>query len=193
MKVEFIKQKRKTISIKVDENNLVTVKYPNYVKLDYAKDFFNKKQKWINAQIEKNNLQNEFYILVKNKKFAYLYGEKIPYTNNFKSIYETESLKLIERVKYYKEKYNFTVNSVSLKNYSSRWGCCDKNKNITLNKKLVFLDYKTIDYVIIHELCHTIYMNHKTEFHKLLSSLTSNEKNIKENLKKMNFLLKIKY
>ena len=66
-------------------------------------------------------------------------------------------------------------------------------KNITLNKKLIMLDKSIIDFVIIHELCHTIYMNHKKDFHLLLKKYIIDEKPYKQALKNYAFLLKLDF
>ena len=55
----------------------------------------------------------------------------------------------IKRTKFLSEKYRFKYGKVSIKNYKSRWGTCYKNKDITLNTKLVCLNEKVIDYVFI--------------------------------------------
>ena len=44
------------------------------------------------------------------------------------------------------------------------WGSCTVNKSISLNYKLVFLPQHLLQHVIIHELCHTIYLNHSDKF-----------------------------
>ncbi|MBO7214664.1 MAG: M48 family metallopeptidase [Clostridia bacterium] len=80
-----------------------------------------------------------------------------------------------------------------VKNYKSRWGTCYKNKYITLNYKLMMLDVDLIDYVIIHELCHTIYFDHQKEFKNLLNRITKNSAGLNKKLKEMSFVLKIEY
>ena len=57
----------------------------------------------------------------------------------------------------------------------------------------MFLKKPIIDYVIIHELCHTKYMNHQIEFKTLLSSYFKNEVVYKKELKIYGFLAKLKY
>lgn len=57
-----------------------------------------------------------------------------------------------------------------IKNMKTAWGICYSNKNITLNLKLIQMDIKIVEYVIIHELCHLIHMNHSREFWELVES-----------------------
>jgi len=60
-------------------------------------------------------------------------------------------------------------NRVFIKSQKTRWGSCSSKKNINLNRNLVFLDLTQVEYLIIHELCHTIHLNHSPRYWKLVS------------------------
>jgi predicted metal-dependent hydrolase len=64
-------------------------------------------------------------------------------------------------------KLNFK--NLTIRDQKTRWGSCSSNKNINLNYKLLFLSYPLVEYVIVHELCHTKYMNHSAKFWELVA------------------------
>ena len=65
-------------------------------------------------------------------------------------------------------------NNLSVRNQKTRWGSCNNKKNINLNYKLLFLPYTLVEYVMIHELCHTIHMNHSEKFWQLVANYYPN-------------------
>ncbi len=90
---------------------------------------------------------------------------------------------LPERTLYLADKYNFKFNKVFIKNNSSLWGSCSFINNINLNLHLLRLPNFLIDYIIIHELCHTVEKNHGKGFWNLMDSILGNAKQISKELK----------
>jgi predicted metal-dependent hydrolase len=64
--------------------------------------------------------------------------------------------------------FKLPYNEVSIRDQRTRWGSCSAQKNISLNQKLLFLPPDLVDYILIHELCHTIEMSHSSRFWKLV-------------------------
>lgn len=64
----------------------------------------------------------------------------------------------------------FDYRSLKVDSAKSRWGCCSSQKDIKLSYYLLLLPERLVDYVIVHELCHTREMNHGPRFKALLHS-----------------------
>lgn len=67
----------------------------------------------------------------------------------------------------------FAYNGCTVRNVHSRWGSCNAKKNISLSIYLAMLPNELIDYVLLHELCHTVEMNHSDRFWALMDKVTA--------------------
>ena len=56
------------------------------------------------------------------------------------------------------------INRISIKNVKTRWGSCSSKGALNFNNKLAVAPLSLTDYVIVHEMCHLIYMNHSKDF-----------------------------
>jgi len=91
---------------------------------------------------------------------------------------------LPERVKELAGKFELNYNKLTLKNIKSRWGSCSRINNINLSIHLMRLPDYLIDYVILHELVHTVHHNHSKRFWALLDTVTGGAKNLDKELRK---------
>jgi predicted metal-dependent hydrolase len=82
------------------------------------------------------------------------------------------------------DKYGFKFNKLTLKNIKSRWGSCSRKGNINLSIHLMRLPDHLIDYVILHELVHTVHHNHSDRFWNMLNSVTGAAKSLDKELRK---------
>lgn len=75
-------------------------------------------------------------------------------------------------IKLLANKYNFDYNNVKINKSRSRWGSCSSQKNINISYYCLLLPQHLIELIILHELCHTIEMNHSSKFWQLLDNVT---------------------
>jgi predicted metal-dependent hydrolase len=79
---------------------------------------------------------------------------------------------LPSRTKQLADKYGFTFADVKIQSSKTRWGSCSRAKSINLSLYLMLLPAHLIDYVILHELCHTKEMNHGDRFWAWMDQVT---------------------
>jgi len=90
---------------------------------------------------------------------------------------------LDKRLVMHANNHHFNYKNSSFKSMKSRWGSCNSNLEITLNIYLLMLPWELIDYVIFHELSHTLHLNHSAAFWELVSGHIPNYKLLRKELK----------
>lgn len=71
---------------------------------------------------------------------------------------------LPQRLMEHARRLGLTVTGVSIRNSHGRWGSCTSRKSINLSMYLVLLPRHLQDYVLLHELTHTLHMDHSDRF-----------------------------
>lgn len=77
---------------------------------------------------------------------------------------------LAEELESMAAKTGLAYQQLRVRGQKSRWGSCSARKHISLNRILVFLPPELARYVILHELCHTVHLNHSGKFWALVAS-----------------------
>lgn len=96
----------------------------------------------------------------------------IDISEDFKKFYIKECKKLIsERLKLYQPNIKVKYKSFSIENEKNKWGSCNSSKHLTFNWKLILFPIEAIDYVVVHELCHLMHMNHDRSFWRLVGKI----------------------
>lgn len=72
---------------------------------------------------------------------------------------------------------------ISIRGQKTRWASCSSQKDISLNYKLLFLPRPLVRYVFVHELCHTVHMNHSKDFWRLVGEKQPGYKQWRKHLK----------
>ena len=91
---------------------------------------------------------------------------------------------LPDRTKQLALKHGFSLSAVKIQSSKSRWGSCSQRKSINLSYYLLLTPAHLVDYVILHELCHTVEMNHSHKFWDLMDKVTDNKSDeLKKQLK----------
>ena len=80
------------------------------------------------------------------------------------------------------ERYKIPHPVVQIRFMTKRWGSCTPTGKIILNPELIKAPKGSIEYVIIHELCHMVYPNHTKAFMNLQEKIMPDWKKWKARL-----------
>ena len=75
---------------------------------------------------------------------------------------------LVPWLKQLSNEKNLPFKNVQVRAQRTRWGSCSRQQNININCKLLFLPAALVHCVLLHELCHTVHMNHSSKFWDLM-------------------------
>jgi hypothetical protein len=73
---------------------------------------------------------------------------------------------------------------VTIRDQKTLWGSCTIEKVINLNYKLLFLPLHLVRHIMIHELSHTVHLNHSTNFWNLVAKYDAAWKDHRRELRK---------
>jgi len=121
--------------------------------------------------VVEHNLSHKNYLIEENNLLKLCVdprNKRIPVTL-LKKWFDQKSIDILlpwlERVG---KEYGFVYNRGAIRSQRTRWGSCSTKKNINLNRTLLFLRPELVEYLMIHELCHTVEMNHSKSFWELV-------------------------
>ena len=161
---ELIRSNIKNMYIQI-KNQKVIVKVPNKMKNLYIVKFVNKKANWIYKNLKESEKEQ------RDEKFEQ------------KDI-DILSKIVEEKIGEYSIKLGITPNKVRIRNIKYAWGTCSNKRNITINMQLAKKSETVIEYVVVHEMCHLVYMNHSKEFWGLVEKYIPNYKECRKALRK---------
>jgi predicted metal-dependent hydrolase len=136
----------------------------------FVEGFLREKSRWILRHLQRMKERGPKKILPSSKE-AYT-----RHKNEF-------LLHITERVEFFNALYKFSYNKVSVRNQTSLWGSCTRGGNLQFNFKLRYLPQETIDYVVVHELCHLKEHNHSSRFWDLVAKTVPHHKAIRKTLR----------
>lgn len=173
--------KSKKLSITVTPEGLVTLLTPSGTTQDDITSFMTKNANKIFKYEDRINNRKVIY---SNKTYdtteTFLYlGQAIALSDiledssksneeiqtALKKFYTTKTKRLIKkRVAHFEKIIGVKSKGITIVDSPATWGTCDYLHNLTFNYKLSMAPLEVIDYVVIHELCHILHLNHDRSF-----------------------------
>lgn len=81
---------------------------------------------------------------------------------------------LLQRLAAFADLHSLRYKKAIIRGQKTLWGSYSSSGTLSLNFKLLFLNKQLVDYVLLHELAHTIHLDHSPRFWRLLTDLDIN-------------------
>jgi predicted metal-dependent hydrolase len=163
----------RNIRLSIYRDARVEAVLPNGLSLDKLEEFIQKKSDWIlkKTAFFKKRFSECDFILPEASRRNYLAAKK-------------ESERIIRpRVNHFCSLYDVNYKKITIRNQKTSWGSCSRNGNLNFQWRIVHLPEELFDYIIVHEICHLLELNHSSKFWKLVERTIPGYKEARKKLK----------
>ena len=189
---QIIRSKRKSLALIVKPDGSLLVRAPLRTSKALIEEFIEKNRQWIEKNQAKAlanpPLAPRQY--VHGEKFLYL-GTRYPLEivegqraglrldGTFKLVvsHQREAASAFERwyrerarqiltarVEFFARQYDFQYKGIRITSARTRWGSCSDTRSLSFSWRLILAPLVVVDYVVVHELVHTVFHNHSSQF-----------------------------
>lgn len=174
IEITVIRSNRRTMILEVRPTAEVIVRAPLRTPLSEIQRFVKEKENWIRKTVAKQERKQEHV------------SELEPLTNAEMQKLGDLALKVLPvRVKLYAAQMGVTYGRITIRCQKTRWGSCSSAGNLNFNCLLMLAPEEVQNYVVVHELCHRLEMNHSKRFweqvEKVMPDYKVHQRWLKEN------------
>ena len=151
--VQIIRSRRKTLGIEIASPGVVLIRAPMRMPLYEIRKTVAEKQGWIEkhlAEAARREAEAEAVPRITAEEINDLADRALAW--------------FPPRVRAYAERIGVRFGRITIRNQKTRWGSCTSEGNLNFNCLLMLCPEEVRDYVIVHELCHRLEMNHSKRF-----------------------------
>ena len=89
-----------------------------------------------------------------------------------KRFYYQQCKALVEKsIQSFQSNFKIKPRSFRISDNKRTWGTCDSKLQLTFNWRLAMAPQRVIDYVVVHEMCHMVHLNHDRSFWRLVGRI----------------------
>lgn len=148
--LSLVRGKRKTLAISITPEAGLLVQAPLSMKEAEIERFLRQRRYWIYKQTKRALAEKKCRV------------ERTP--EEIGLLKEKARKRLLEKTEYYKTVIGVDYKKLRIGSQKTRWGSFSSSGTISYNWKLILMPEEIMDYVVVHELCHILEMNHSRAF-----------------------------
>jgi predicted metal-dependent hydrolase len=209
---QTIHSNRKTLALIVKPDGSLIVRAPLRDSNESIQEFVEKNVQWIKKKqaealatvplAPKQYIAGEMFMylgnaypleIVKEQKKSLLLDDRFKLAqfaqsdaaSVFEHWYRVQARQILyERVAFYSRQHDFQYRKIGITSARTRWGSCSGNGSLNFSWRLIMAPVEVVDYVVVHELVHTIFHNHSTRFWNRVERIVPDYKERRKWLKK---------
>ena len=167
---ELIRSDRKTLGLQVKDGRII-VRAPHRASVQQIERFVREHEAWIENALSRQAAKKAAHpepTATERTEYIRLAKEMLP-----------------RRTAFWSERMGLTPTQIRITSAQRRFGSCSSEGHICYSWRLMQYPPEAIDYVVVHELCHRLHMDHSREFWKevgrVLPDYKERRKWLKEN------------
>ncbi|WP_033603708.1 M48 family metallopeptidase [Helicobacter pylori] len=179
-------KKIKTLSLNITPSLEVFLKMPYSCSQARANAFLKEQEIWLKKTF---SIMREKYSLLqtnlKNHKDKILIFDEVKNANDYtlKDLKKILKTYLDHKLPLIAQKMQTAYNGFNIRNNAKVLGSCSYHNRLSFALLLIGAQKEAIDYVIVHELAHTIHKNHSQNFWRCVESFCPNYQTLRNHLK----------
>lgn len=154
---KIIRSDRKTLSLQVNEDCEIIVRAPKYCSDLKIKKFLSEHEDWLEKALTKQQTVRDTKLTLSDDDIKYLKklaGEVLP-----------------KKVEYYAGIMGAEPLNVKITSAQKRFGSCSSKNNICFSYMLMLYPDEAVNYVVVHELAHTVHHDHSRNFYNFVENV----------------------
>lgn len=209
---QIVRSKRKTLALIVKPDGSVIVRAPMRTSEKAIREFVEQHVEWVRKKqaealvslppAPKQYVLGETFLYLGNTySLEVVKGQKKPLLLEgsfklaasvqskaelvFERWYRAQARQILtERVNAYAGQYGFQYKKIGITSARTRWGSCSADGSLNFSWRLILTPLEAIDYVVVHELVHTVHHNHSKRFWNRVETIMPDYKERRKWLRK---------
>ena len=189
---QIIRSKRKTLALMVKPDGSILVRAPLRISKAVIEEFIEKNRGWIEKNQAKvlatlstsprqyvpgetllyqgtsyplDIVEGQRERLLLDGTFKLAASHQSDAASAFESWYREQARQILpERVDFFTRQFDFEYKGIRITSARTRWGSCSAAGSLSFSWRLVLAPLAVVDYVVVHELVHTVFHNHSRQF-----------------------------
>ena len=153
MDYELIRSSRKSLALEVRRDGRVLVRAPRWMPAPLIRAFVESRRDWIEERQRRAAEEREKHAVVERLSEAEL-----------RRLKQQARPHITARLEHFAPRLGVDYGRIAIRSQRSRWGSCSGKGYLNFNCLLLLAPPEVLDYVVVHELCHRLEMNHSPRF-----------------------------